>query len=83
MLGRWKLIEGDGRTRLYDRRADPEERLDVAAAHPVRALLEPEKLAASRHEARAVEIDLSRERLDELRVLGYVERGYVERGYVE
>jgi arylsulfatase A-like enzyme len=36
-LDRWKLIAStEGRTELYDLRADPEERLDMAEAHPER-----------------------------------------------
>jgi arylsulfatase A-like enzyme len=84
--GRWKLIhnyarpEGVAELELYDRRADPLDQRDVAAAHPdvVAALrgeierwrAEAERLALPKAEA-AGELDAAE--AERLRALGYVE----------
>ena len=76
--GDWKLIEEDGRRRLYDLSTDPEELRDVASqqaevaadlAVGVRALRE----AAPTDAPNTVELEIDDERLRALESLGYVE----------
>lgn len=74
--GPFKLVlDGDGTARLFDRRDDPEELVDVAEAHPeVLARLLP--LAEARRRAGASLAERDRVELDaheaELRALGYL-----------
>jgi arylsulfatase A-like enzyme len=77
---RWKLIQwtANQRVRLFDLLRDPGERRDVSGRHPdlVAGLLaELEEWRAQRARidlGEREDIELSQERLDELRALGYV-----------
>jgi len=75
----WRLARRGGRTRLYDRRRDPNERHDVAARHPevvARLLARAEAVAGepAPPDATLFEIHDEREekRRAQLRALGYV-----------
>jgi len=77
--GRWKLVyvpdESGGRPRLYDVEADPEERHDVAGAHPdvVASLFAHVQAVSASSIEDDEEPELSGEQLDRLRALGYVQ----------
>jgi len=74
---RWKLVRrGEERHELFDVRSDPAEEHDVAAQHPdvVRELsAELDAWALRTHAPSAGGELLSREALDQLRALGYVD----------
>ncbi len=84
--GNWVLIAGeDGSVQLFDRGSDPEERLDVARAHPDRVARMRAAFArhveacvrarpgGSRGTASSGSGDLDPETREQLRALGYVE----------
>ena len=78
--GRWKLIEEGQSQQLFDLKADPAERWIFNKHHPhVVAGLSQElerfrmRAAAEQREFGGLSVD--RERLEELRILGYVEDG--------
>ena len=76
--GTWKYIEGDeeGTRELYDLRADPGERVNLAesnvdVADELRATIAAWKQAHARGDAGT--LDLSPEDIERLKALGYME----------